>query len=135
MKPHVLDASAVMAYFEGRPGVDAVAELFKKALAAQGEMIMSVVNWGEVYYSVWGTRGQAVAEAFLVQLGQYPIEVVPADEALARRAAELKATRKLPYADAFAAALAIQRKAAVVTTDADFERVEKDVTVVWAQKT
>jgi hypothetical protein len=40
-----------------------------------------------------------------------------------RQPARLKAEHNLPYADCFAAALAQARKATLVTSDRDFERV------------
>ena len=134
MKLHVLDASAVMAYFLGEKGADAIAELVVKAGEAGRPLLMSAVNWGEVYYGIWRKFGRETAERKIAELSRLPVEVVDADCAQAALAAEFKAEQKLPYADAFAAALAKQRKAALVTVDADFERVEKDVTVVWAQK-
>jgi predicted nucleic acid-binding protein len=50
---------------------------------------------------------------------------------LTRIAAELHAEQKLPYADCFAATLAVNRKASVASSDADFAKVEKSVEVLW----
>jgi PIN domain nuclease of toxin-antitoxin system len=57
MKTYVLDASALMTFFEDRPGAEKVEELLAKAAEAKRPLAMSVVNWGEVYYSVWRARG------------------------------------------------------------------------------
>jgi predicted nucleic acid-binding protein len=43
----------------------------------------------------------------------------------------LKAQFNLPYADCFAASLAQSRKAALVTSDKDFERVGEAVRPIW----
>jgi predicted nucleic acid-binding protein len=64
-------------------------------------------------------------------MAQLPIRLVPADAELARHAAEFKANFNLPYVDTFAAALALQRKASLVTSDKDFARVEKKVDLLW----
>ena len=58
-KSVVLDASAVMTFFLNRPGADKVEQLLERAAAGSCELFMSVVNWGEVYYSVWPAEGEA----------------------------------------------------------------------------
>jgi predicted nucleic acid-binding protein len=59
------------------------------------------------------------------------MQIVDADANLAKEAATLKAQHNLPYADCFAAALARARKAALVTSDKDFERVGSLVKAFW----
>jgi hypothetical protein len=44
MKAYVLDASALMTFFEDRPGADKVEELLAKAAEAKRPLAMSVVN-------------------------------------------------------------------------------------------
>lgn len=61
MKRIVLDASALMTFFENRPGAGKVEELLQLAVDGKRELLMSVVNWGEVYYSVWRVKGPGVA--------------------------------------------------------------------------
>ncbi|MGD1102482.1 MAG: type II toxin-antitoxin system VapC family toxin [Terriglobia bacterium] len=131
MKSHVLDASALMSFFEDRPGADTVEELLAKAAEAKWPLLMSVVNWGEVYYSIWRTRGEQAAAAKLQEIAQLPIQVFDADMELAKLAASLKAQYNLPYADCFAAALAQARKATLVTSDKDFERVGTTLKILW----
>lgn len=131
MKTHVLDASALMTFFEDRVGAQTVEDLLGKAAEAKCPLLMSVVNWGEVYYSVWRTRGEGVAEGKLREIAQLPIEIVEADFELTRLAASLKARHDLPYADCFTAALAESRKAPLVTSDKDFERIESLLKIVW----
>ena len=53
------------------------------------------------------------------------------DLKLVREAAKLKATKKMAYADCFAAALAKIRNAELVTGDAEFKEVEGEVKVAW----
>jgi predicted nucleic acid-binding protein len=131
MKRAVLDASAVMTFFEDRPGADKVEELISLAVAGKRDLLMSVVNWGEVYYSVWRAKGQGVAKQAAAEIAQLPLEIVPADFELTRLAATLRANHKLPYADCFAAALASARRALVVTADADFKTVAGEVQVLF----
>ena len=129
MKRVVLDASAVMAFFEDRPGAEKVEELIGQAVEGKKDLLMSVVNWGEVYYSVWRTKGHEAAKRVMAEVAQLPIEVVDADRELTKLAAEFRAQHKLPYADCFAAALATLRKAAVATSDADFSTIKDEVSL------
>jgi predicted nucleic acid-binding protein len=46
------------------------------------------------------------------------------------RAAEIKARYKLYYVDSFAAALAIENKATLVTSDSDFRKI-RSLPVMW----
>ena len=132
MKRIVLDASALMTFFEGRPGADQVEEVIRLAVDGKRQLLMSVVSWGEVYYSTWRTRGPGVARKIIEDIRQFPIELVAADLALTQIAAEFRASYKLHYTDCFTAALASQRKASLLTSDSDFAHVEKLMQIVWA---
>jgi len=131
VKTYVLDASALMTFFEDRPGADKVEELLARAAETRRPLVMSAVNWGEVYYSIWRARGEKAAHAKLQQIAQLPIQVVDVDLELAKLAATLKAQHNLPYADCFAAALAQARKATLVTSDKDFESVAPALKTLW----
>jgi predicted nucleic acid-binding protein len=131
MKRIVLDASALMTFFENRPGVEKVEQLIQLAVDGKRELLMCVVNWGEVYYSTWRAKGPSVARKVIEDIAQLPLEIVNADLDLTRNAAELRAEYKLPYTDCFAAALAVHRKASLATSDKDFAHVEKNVDLLW----
>jgi predicted nucleic acid-binding protein len=131
MKRIVLDASALMTFSANRPGAEKVQQLLQLAVDGKRELLMCVVNWGEVYYSVWRDQGPGFARHILAQIAQLPIHLVSADVELARHAAEFKANFNLPYVDGFAAALALQRKASLATSDKDFVSVEKKLDVFW----
>jgi predicted nucleic acid-binding protein len=131
VKGVVLDASAVMTLFEGRPGAAKVGELLNDGLGGKTVLLMSVVNWGEVYYSMWRRKGLETANDALDKIARMPIEIVGADGPLTKIAAEIRAQHKLPYADCFAAALARQRVAAIATADRDFALIEDMVEIYW----
>jgi len=120
-----------MTFFEDRPGVDKVEDLIRLGVEGKRQLLMSVVNWGEVYYSTWRTKGPGVARKVLEDIAQLPVEIIDADLELTRIAAELRAEHKLPYTDCFAAALAAARKASLATSDKDFASVEKKLDVLW----
>ena len=131
MKSYVLDASALMTFFENRAGADKVETLLVGAADAERPLAMSVVNWGEVYYAIWRAHGEKAATAKLQAIAQLPILVFDVDMELTKLAASLKAQSNLPYADCFAAALAQTRKAVLVTSDKDFECVASVLKILW----
>ncbi len=131
MRTHMLDASALMAFFEDRPGAEKVEEFLAKVAETKHPLLMSVVNWGEVYYSVWRARGEKEVREKLKEIAQLPLEIVGVEMELAQLAATLKAEHNLPYVDCFAGALAQARKADLVTTDKDFERLRRLVRIIW----
>jgi predicted nucleic acid-binding protein len=129
MKRAVLDASAVISFFEDRSGAAEVEKLVTEGIAGKIELFMSVVNWGEVYYSAWRARGQDAARQMTAEISQFPIRVVDADFQLTKSAAELHAKYNLPYADCFAAALTKIGKAKLVTSDQDLAKLKSEIEI------
>jgi predicted nucleic acid-binding protein len=130
MKRAVLDAGALIALYENEPGAPQVASLIQLAHDRRYTLLMSVVNWGEVYYVVWNGRGPGVARHVIEDIAQLPITVVPADLEQTRLAAELKSRHKLHYADCFAASLALLQHATLVTADSDFSLLKKKLSLL-----
>lgn len=129
MRRFVLDASALMFFFDNRAGGEVVEELVHESLAGKVDLSMSVVNWGEVYYSAWQARGDDAARRIAAETAQLPIELVNADFELTKSAAELRAKYRLPYADCFAAALTKVRAAELLTSDRDFAKVRSEINI------
>ena len=127
----VLDSFALIALFQDEPGAAKVESLLEESSKGQCTLFMSVVNLGEVAYTMEIRRGLQVAEEAMAAISQAAIEVLDVDRALALVAAHLKATTRVGYADCFAAALAQQLDAAVLTGDPDFQRLEGPVAVEW----
>ncbi len=53
------------------------------------------------------------------------------NRALADTAADFKARFRISLADAFAAALAKEKKAELVTGDPEFKALEKEIKIIW----
>ena len=104
----MLDANALIGFFEGRSGAsEKVQRLLSDALRQDAPLLMSAVNWGEVFYMEWRYRGEAMAREAEATLQRMPIAIIAADRERATRAGALKQRHGLGYADAFAAELAI----------------------------
>jgi ribonuclease VapC len=92
---------------------------------------MTEVNYAEAKYMILRKDGaEAWAEAAKILIA-LPIDFYPADRALADVAADFKSRFSFSLADAFAAALAKQNKAELVTGDPEFEAVEKEIKIQW----
>jgi predicted nucleic acid-binding protein len=127
----VLDSFALMALFRNEPSAPHVEALLERASKGECELFMSVVNLGEVAYTVEIRQGLQPAKEAVAAIDQAPIKVVDVDRTLTLAAARLKATTGVGYADCFAAALAQRLGAAVLTGDPDFQRLEGAVPVEW----
>jgi len=126
----VLDANALIGFFEGRPAISGkVSRLMGEAVRQDAPLLMSAVTWGEVFYVEWRYRGAAKAWEAEARLQELPIAVISADRERASRAAALKQKHGLGYADAFAAELAIERGAWLATADPEFSKVGKGLAV------
>ena len=127
----VLDASALIAYLEKETGYEVLEDLFSKAVEAEKKLLMSTVNWGEVYYILARDHGLKNGEGVIGIIQTFPIDLVPADINLARQAALYKYSKKLPYADCFAAALTKLHKGELITCDKEFRLVDEDIKILW----
>jgi len=126
-----LDSYSLISYIEGEAGKDTMIEIFRSARDSGKACLLSVVNWGEVYYITLREAGQPRADEIAHVLSTLPIHIVHADLELAKQAAIFKASKKMSYADCFAAALAKQRKVELVTGDKEFQQVQGEVKILW----
>ena len=127
----VLDAYSVIAFLEREPGYEQVGKYFEHGSQAGRDLLLCTVNWGEVYYIVLRETGPAKAEEVRRFLETLPIDLIDADRDLAHQAAIYKASHKMSYADCFAAALAKERKATLVTGDKEFKALESEIKIAW----
>lgn len=127
----VLDSWALMCFLEQEAGHEKVIDLFEQAAHSSRPLLMCVVNWGEVYYQVMRRLGEAKAQEIERLIRSFPIDVVNVDQDLTREAARFKATKRMAYADCFAAAVAKVHKAELVTGDKEFKQIESDVKILW----
>ena len=131
VKAIVLDSWAIIAYLEDEPAAEKVADIMADAHEQEISLLMTVVNAGEVWYIIARQTSDADADRSIKQLRDLGIEFVNADWNLAHDAGYFKSRNKMSFADAFAAALAKQRKAHLVTGDPEFKAVEQEINISW----
>ena len=114
----VLDAQALIAYATGETG----AEIVRDQIKSKQQVLLSTVNLAEVTYFLGRTRG-ANPSAVYADIIELEIHVTRLDEDCALNAASLRLRhyhrirRPVSLADCCAAALALDRAAALVTSD------------------
>ncbi len=127
----ILDSYALIAYLEKKPGYEIIKEFLTKSAETGKNLLMTTVNWGEVFYILVRDYGIAEAEKIQHIIETFPIEFVPADLNLTKQAALFKTNKKMSYADCFTAALAKLYKGEVVTGDKEFKSVEGEIKIIW----
>ena len=130
-KAIVLDSWAVIAYLEGEPAAEKVADHIADAHENEIPLFMSVVNAGEVWYIIARETTAGDADRCITELRHLGIELVDADWPLAHEAGGFKAKHKMSFADCFAASLAKQKKALLLTGDPEFRQIEQELTIDW----
>ena len=131
MKTYVFDASALYVFLQNKPAANKVNQLLKEAVRERVEILMSAVNYGEVYGAILREHGPERAAATMSAVQPLPIRLVDTTPQRAVRAADMKLKYKLYYVDSFAAALAIEYNAALVTSDSDFRKLGHGFPTVW----
>jgi predicted nucleic acid-binding protein len=130
-KPRVLDSWAMLAFFQNEPAADQVEKIINEAHAAGADLMMSVVNVGELWYNIARTHSAKQADSIIAELRTLKIAFIDADWELTQQAAAFKAKGRIAYADCFAAAVARKFKADLVTGDPELKQVEGEVKVLW----
>lgn len=130
-KAIVLDSWAVIAYLEDEPAAEKVADIIADAHDDDIPLLMTVVNAAEVWYIVAREASGSDADASVKQLRDLGVQFVDADWELAKSAGYFKSRNKMSFADCFAAALAKNRKASLVTGDPEFKQVEPEISISW----
>lgn len=123
MAHFVLDSYAMLAYFRHEEGAEKIAQLLHETAQGKHELHMTYISAGEVYYISYRKEGADKADFAWKTLLGFPIHFYEADLPFTFKAAQLKAKFKLSYADAFAAALTIAKRATLITDDDEFDSI------------
>jgi ribonuclease VapC len=127
----VLDSHALLKLLRDEPGAETVAKILEKAGQRDQPVHMTEVNYAEVQYMIRRKDGDAAWQTVAGELVSVPIQFHPADRLLANTAADFKTRFKISLADAFAAALAKEKKADLVTGDPEFKALEMEIRIAW----
>lgn len=130
----VFDAWAVLAILQGEPAGQKALNLMADCLESGGEVFMTMINAGEVWYNVARRRSEGDADHAIAELRAWGVQFVEIDWELTRQAARFKTKGRLSFADAFAAALAKHLKCELITGDPEFKTLGAEVKIQWLKE-
>jgi predicted nucleic acid-binding protein len=125
--PVVFDSHALLKLLRDESGAEEVEKILTEAARRDEPAHMTEVNYAEIQYIVRRKDGEAAWQTIARELVAAPIRFHVADRVLADRAADFKTRFKISLADAFAAALAKEQNAELVTGDREFKVVESEL--------
>ena len=129
------DAFAWLAWLQDESGAAAVQRCLDEAERGKAECVTSIINLGEAYYRLVRVDRREQAESLwrMAVRRALPVSVKDATRRRVRRAAELKASHAIAYADAFAVATALEFSATLLTGDPEIKPLEgeQDLEVQW----
>ena len=130
----VLDSYALIGYLENESFSDQIQHVLTQAKNGTFRLYLHAIHIGEVYYITLREQGQSLADLAYSRIKALPIKLIDRiDEDLLLKAAGLKASYPISYADSFAAALAIINNCPLLTGDPEFRSLEKHdiVSIEW----
>ncbi len=127
----VLDSFALLAFWHDEPGADEVERYLRLAEEGGISLVMSLINLGEVLYLVERRYGGEQARQALAFIQESPIQVYHASWERVLAAVHIKARHPVSYAVSFAAALADELDATLLTGDPEFRSLEAIISVEW----
>lgn len=127
----VFDSWALIALLQDEPSASKVEEFLAEGHERESWIGLTTVNLGEVWYIIARRLSEDRAEEIVERIRQLGLDLHDVDWELAREAARLKSRHRLSCADCFAAALAKQRDAELVTGDPEFRQLEKEIRIRW----
>jgi ribonuclease VapC len=127
----VFDSWALLAFFQGEDAAYHVERFINQCWENGERMFISTINVGEIWYTVARRESSEKADEIVGHLKSLGIEMVDASFDRIMQASQIKKNGKLSYADAFAAALAMEKKATLLTGDFEFKFLEEQIDIFW----
>jgi predicted nucleic acid-binding protein len=131
---YLLDSHALLAFFQGEPGADRVAEILRDSRQRSFDVFICMMNLGEIVYLTKRRFGDEKKIEVISRIYQLGLKVLSVTDALVFQAAEFKAQYALSYADCFALACAVNHSATLVTGDPEFKTVTHLIEIAWMNK-
>ena len=127
----VLDSYAILTHLKEEAGWREVESLLWDAHKNKISLFLNLINLGEVYYITYREKGPVLADRAIATIKLWSLSFVDVQEEIAIIAGRIKAENKLSYADAYAVATALEKKASIVTGDREFKSIEDLANILW----
>lgn len=126
MKKYVFDSYPFIALFRQETGFEIVRDVLVKLSKAELEGYTTAINLVEVYYMISRKSNSKQADSAVAAILEMPVLIVEPDLKMCLDAAKLKSRYSLSFADAFAAALTIDKQGILLTGDDEFKSLNKE---------
>lgn len=113
----VLDTSSLLVFFENTSGAAKVESALLDAVEKQHAVSISATSWGELKVALARQHSPDVASRKLRQLEQLGVSIETIDSKLSQAAADLAMKCGVPYHSCLGVAVAVSRKATLLTAD------------------
>lgn len=130
-EPFIFDSHAMLKFLQKEKGYEKVIRLLEDTKRSGSVKYINAINLGEIIYSTKREFGDQKKIEVLANIERLNFTILPVPNSLIFRAAEYKAQYSISYADCFILASAIEYKAAIVTGDPEFEKVEHLIKIIW----
>ena len=130
-RPRLFDSQALLKLFQKEPGYEKVVRVLEEARKRGRTKYINAINLGEIIYATKREFGDQKKLEVLANIERLNFTVLPAPNALIFKAAEYKAQYSISFADCFVLVSALDNKAAIVTGDPDFKKIEDLVDIIW----
>lgn len=130
-KSFIFDSHALLKFFQKEKGYEKVVHLLEEIKKKAANKYLNAINLGEIIYSTKREFGNQKKVEVLANIERLGFSILPIPNNLTFEAAEFKAQYNISYADCFALASASEYKAALVTGDPEFKKVEQLMEIVW----
>jgi ribonuclease VapC len=129
--PFVFDSHALLKFFQKEKGYERILDLLEEIKKTGATKYINAINLGEIIYATKREFGDQKKLEVLAHLERLEFRVLPVPNQLIFQAAEYKAQFSISFADCLALASAVEHKAAIVTGDPDFKKVQHMVEILW----
>jgi len=129
--PFVFDSHALLKFFQKEKGYERILDLLEEIKKTGATKYINAINLGEIIYATKREFGDQKKLEVLAHLERLEFRILPVPNQLIFQAAEYKAQFSISFADCLALASAVEHKAAIVTGDPDFKKVQHMVEILW----
>ncbi len=127
----IFDSYALLKFFQKEKGYEKVSRLLEEIKKSGATKYINAINLGEIIYSTKREFGDQKKIEVLAHIERLHFTILPVPNNLIFQAAEYKAQYAISFADCFVLASALENKAAIVTGDPEFKKVEHLVNIIW----
>ena len=127
----IFDSYALLKFFQKEKGYEKVSRLLEEIKKSGATKYINAINLGEIIYSTKREFGDQKKIEVLAHIERLHFTILPVPNNLIFQAAEYKAQYAISFADCFVLASALENKAAIVTGDPEFKKVEHLADIVW----